>query len=219
MTVQNLLLLLEKVLSWPVTAFVTVLLFRKPLISLINRLSTLNIGKDLFSIAAPLPALQSEKPVDMGLEKRIIPVDQSKYGESPLVSRREGLIRQDLKKLQLDAPSPEAIDVLVRHLALTQLFLNAEQIYRTIFGSQIALLKQLNIAGSMTRDKLQSFYDTAKAQFPLLYDTYSFEQYLHYLQAFNLIYTQDSKQYVITDEGKAFLQWIVTVGAIEIKPF
>ena len=45
----------------------------------------------------------------------------------------------------------------------------------------------------------------------------SVEQYLHYLQSWNLVSTQDNKQYVITDEGKAFLQWIVLVGAIENK--
>jgi len=219
MTNQILSLLLDKVLSWPVVTFITVLLFKKPLIALLNRLIRLKVGKDLFSIDAPLPALQSEKPIDTGLENRTSPIEQAKYGESPLVRRREDLIRQDMKKFQLDAQPQEAIDVLVRHLAVTQLFLYAEQVYRIIFGSQIALLKQLNIALSLTRDQLESFYGTAKAQFPLLYDTYSFEQYLHYLQAFNLISTQDNKQYFITDEGKAFLQWIVSVGAPESKPF
>jgi hypothetical protein len=217
MIVQNLLLLLEKVLSWPVATFVTVLLFRKPLLGLLNRLITLRVGKDLFSIYAPLPVLQSEKPVDTGLENRTSPVEQAKYGESPLVRRREELIWQDLQKLQLDAQPQEAVKILVRHLALAQLLLNAELIYRTIFGSQIGLLKQLNIAGSLSREQLEIFYETAKAQFPLVYATYSFEQYLHYLQSWNLVSTQDNKQYVITDEGKAFLQWIVLVGAIENK--
>jgi len=219
MTVPNLLLLLEKVLSWPVVTLITVLLFRKPLLGLLNRLSTLKVGKDLFSLDATLPALQSEKSVDTGLNNKTSLVEHAKYGESPLVRRREELIRQDLQKFQLDANPQEAVNVLVSHLAVAQLSLYAEHIYRTIFGSQIALLKQLNVVGSLTRDQIEIFYETAKAQFPLLYNTYPFEQYLHYLQVFNLIYAQDNKQYVITDEGKAFLQWIVSVGASEIKPF
>jgi hypothetical protein len=219
MTNQILPLLLDKVFSWPVAIFVIVSIFRKPLIGLFNRGFSLRVGKDLFSIAAPFPALQSEKPGETGLENRTSPVEKAKYGELPLVRRREDLIRQDLQKLQPDAQPQEVVNVLVRHLAVAQLSLYAEQIYRTIFGSQIALLKQLNIAGSLTRDQLESFYETAKAQFPLLYATYSFEQYLHYLQVWNLISTQDNKHYVITDEGKAFLQWIVIVGASEIKPF
>ena len=215
MIVQNILLLLEKVLSWPVVTFVTVLLFRKPLLGLLNRLISLKVGKDLLSIDAPLPTLQFEKPIDMGLENRTSLIEQAKYGESPLVQRREELIRQDLEKLPLNNNPQEAINILVRHLAIAQLFLYAEQVYRTIFGSQIALLKQLNIALSLTRDKLESFYETAKDQFPVVYATYSFDQYLHYLQSWNLISTDDNKHYVITDEGKAFLQWIVLVGAID----
>jgi predicted transcriptional regulator len=217
MTVQNLLFLLEKVLSWPVATFVTVLIFRRPLLGLLNRLIALRIGKYLFFLDAPLSVIQSEKPIHKGLETRTSLVEQFKYDESPIVCRREELIRQDLQKLQLDTNQQEAITILVRHLAITQLYLYAEQVYRTIFGSQIALLKQLNIALSITRDQIESFYEMAKAQFPVVYATYSFEQYIHYLQSWNLVSTQDNKQYAITDEGKAFLQWIVLVGAVENK--
>jgi predicted transcriptional regulator len=216
---QNLLSLLEKVLSWPVMTLVTILLFRKPLLDLLNRLSTLKVGKDLFCIDAPLPTIQSEKSADTGLESKTSLIEQAKYGESPIVHRYEELIQQDLKKLQLDVNPQEAVNILVRHLALAQLLNRAEVIYRTIFGSQIALLKQLNIIGSMAREQVESFYNIAKAQFSLLYDTYSFDEYLHFLEAFNLIQTNDNKKYIITDEGKAFLQWMIGVGANEIKPF
>lgn len=93
--------------------------------------------------------------MDTGLENKTSLVEQAKYGEEPLVRRREDLIRQDLKKFKLENTPEEAVNVLVRHLALTQLLLHAEQIYRTIFGSQIALLKQLNIGGAITREQLE----------------------------------------------------------------
>lgn len=218
MSVQNILLLMEKVLSWPVVTFVTIVLFKKPLLGLLNRLSTIKVGKDLFSIDAPLPPIQAEKPLDIGLENGKNLVELAKYGESPLVRRREELIRQDLKKLQIDGDPKEAIDILVKHLAMAQLLHNAELIYRTIFGSQIILLKQLNV-GSLSIEQIESFYNTAKAQYPLLYNTYSLEEYLHYLKAFNLMQMDDNKRFVITDEGKAFLQWMIGVGASEIKPF
>jgi len=219
MTIQNLLLFLEKVLSWPVAIVVLVLLFRKPLLGLLNRLSTLKVGKELFSIDAP-PIIQSDKPIETSLENKASLIEKAKYGEYPIVQRREELIRQDLQKLQLDSQPQEAVNVLVRHLALSQLLLFAEQIYRNIFGSQIALLKHLNVVGTLRKDQIENlFYNVAKLNFPSLYDTYSFEQYLHYLKAFNLISTTDNQTFVITDEGKLFLEWMVHVGAIEIKPF
>jgi hypothetical protein len=106
----------------------------------------------------------------------------------------------------------------VNHLAVTQLQLRAETTYRTIFGTQIALLKFLNMRGGGTSTRLSQFYEDAKKAFPELYANYSFEQYLEFLSARGLI-IQTPERCVITVAGKEFLKWMADAGVSENKPF
>ena len=103
--------------------------------------------------------------------------------------------------------------------ATTQLLLRAEMTYRTIFGSQIALLKFLNTTGGHTRADLLRYYEVIKAQFPELYGTYSFEQYLHYLVSQGLIIAQGPDEYNITIAGQEFLKWMTSASVTENKPY
>jgi hypothetical protein len=57
------------------------------------------------------------------------------FGVPPIVQEQENLIHNDLKKLNI---SPEEIvKLLVRHLAVTQLYNRAEFIYRTILAVRL----------------------------------------------------------------------------------
>src|SRR5882762_611711 len=108
-------------------------------------------------------------------------------GVPPIVQEQERLIHEELKKLNLLTDKEELVKILVRHLAVTMLWARAEFVYRTIFGSQIALLRFLNIAAVGTKAQLLQFYENAKSHFPEVYALYSFEQYLHYLLTNSLI--------------------------------
>ena len=240
-------LILEKLFSWPgVVILLTLtcsLIFRKPLSALIERAIKLQVGKEWLSVDTPAAASRQmeSKPPEIGLVSEIKPVETESglanvpavtngdtnkelqqvknFDVPPIVQHQEELIRASLKKFNLDVNPKETIDLLIKHLAVTQLWLTAERVYRMIFGSQITLLKFLNTSGGSTsKVTLSQYYDVVKTQFPESYNNYSFEQYLQFLLTQGLITTEDNEHYVITMGGKEFLKWIMEAGLPEDKP-
>jgi hypothetical protein len=187
------------------------------------------------SLAVAAASLQVAKPPEIGLSEALnVPstkrdndnlapelaqrLDQVRSLDvMPIVREQEKLIKADIERLKI-TPS-ELTDLLIKHLAVCQLVLRAEFLYRTIFGSQIALLKAANMFGPRDREQMLQFYDAAKNKFPLLYQSYSFEQYLQYLLLQGLLMQEASGKYVITMAGKEFLKWLAEVGATENKAF
>ena len=142
----------------------------------------------------------------------------SSIGVPPVIQKQERLILNDLQKMQLS--DEKSVDLLIRHLAATQLLLNAEQTYRMIFGSQIVVLRHLNTYGPRTRSQIQAIYDQVKMKHPELYSDYPFQQYLAFLTSQRLIATEDQGEtFQITDEGKEFLKWMTAASVLEEKPF
>ena len=136
---------------------------------------------------------------------------------SPIVVEQQNLIRADL--IALGMSENEQIDILIKHLAVTQLCLRAEIVYREIFGSQIALMKFLNRTSVGTRAQLLLFYEEAKSQFPNIYESYSFDQYLTYLLSRGLVLTERNEEYSLTIAGKEFLKWLTETNLGENKLF
>ena len=211
----------DKLVSWPVVAFVAVWAFRKPLAALLSRESVkVGLGKELFTLSAERAVeLQKEKTVVVkGLEgsesERLLEVAKN-VDVSPIVQEQMGLIRADLERLHVEPQ--QLVNLLVKHLAVTQLYLRGEGIYRTIFGSQIALLRQLNTTNSLSRAELLPYYEKAKAAFPAQYENYSFDAYLKYLIGRVLIIAQADQRYAITVAGKEFLKWMTEMGLPEDK--
>jgi hypothetical protein len=186
----------------------------------------LNLAKDQEASAVVVAAAQSQAtPAEQGLESRPVGrTDQQldpleRPNVSQLVLAQEARIRADLARLHLDEQPEKAINLLIEHLATAQLLHTAEQLYRQIFGSQIAILKHLNLTTAANEERIREFYNDAAAQFPTLYEHYSFSSYLNFLRARGLIATQDDASYTITSIGRAFLQWMVANGISEAKPF
>jgi hypothetical protein len=190
-----------------------------------DRLSGVKVNKSGLeaSLAVAAASLQVAKPPETGLSEALEPelaqrLDQIRSLDvTPIVREQEKLIKADIERLKI-APS-ELTDLLIKHLAVCQLTLRAEFLYRTIFGSQIALLKAANLFGPRDRGQMLQFYDAAKIKFPLLYQSYSFEQYLQYLLLQGLVVQESSGKYAITVAGKEFLKWLAEVGATEDKAF
>lgn len=65
---------------------------------------------------------------------------------TPIISVAENYIRDALSRISGD----EQIDYLVRALAEPNVTVQFERIYRVIFGSQIVLLKKLNMGNAGT---------------------------------------------------------------------
>ena len=122
-------------------------------------------------------------------------------------------IRQELRQGNL-TEGPEAVDVLVRHLAATQIAYWCEQIYTYIYGSQISLLHYLNqnrTAGSTVDDLRTPFYEPAVTLYPDLYGAYTFEQYINFLTSRFLIRNDGGRLY-ITNFGVEFLRYVTDRG-------
>ena len=131
----------------------------------------------------------------------------------------EERIKKDLENRRID--DKKAIEILCRHLAGTQIALNFEQIYSTIWGSQINLLKYLNsrVPTGDTADNLKViFYETAAIIHPLIYAGYPFENYLYFLRSRTLI-MEENGIYNITNLGRDFLVYMMQTGKSEARPY
>lgn len=193
--------------------------FRRPLTSLLNRIQSFTAGKEGVTVdASTAVSIQKTTTVkDTEAAQRLSVVKD--VAVSPSVLAREQRIKTDMKGLNLQ-PNQETVDILVRQLAVTQAIAAAEMIYRTIFGSQIALLRNMNTTpGTVPRQVVEAVYSAAALRFPDLYATYSFQQWLNYLLENGLIETKDQLQFSISVDGKEFLKWLTDRGLRDDKPF
>lgn len=143
--------------------------------------------------------------------------DLMKHGEGfQIINDQEVLIKEDLEKRNLDY-SGSTNEVLIRHLAASQISCWFETTYNTIFGSQIELLKHLNVTPEgATYEYASNFYDIVKNQYPDQLSTWSLENYLQYLFDTRLIEKKENNLF-ITQTGIEFLTLLTKVGYAELK--
>jgi len=90
--------------------------------------------------------------------------------------------------------------------------LAVEKAYRAIFSSQVEALNMIGSYGSSVPIKhIREIYLAAKNKSPEVYESYTFEQWLEYLEAFELIVVT-AEDVALTDLGKAFIPHLVDVG-------
>ena len=122
----------------------------------------------------------------------------------------ENSIREDLDHMKID--ESRQIEILIKSLASAQGTLNYENIHRVIWGSQLSLLRHLNTTSKgSSLEVLKVFYDEGSVRAPDMYANYSFEQYLAYLTACNLIEKHDNC-YLITQLGVDYLGYLTLYG-------
>lgn len=204
-----------EIIIWPlcliIIAITFMLLFRAPLLSFIERAT--KIGNDKFSINA-----------DQKLDKKQIETKNSSYIDSAYGMFKEGtmnwfrkVVAENSKYEGLDDDSKK-IETLVRYSAVMSLVNNFEFIYYNIYGSQIALLREINKSTNSTKSSVEYIYIEAKKQYPDLYKEYSYDKYLNFLKGVNLILINNEKL-VITDLGVDFLKYLLDAKKDENKHF
>ena len=111
------------------------------------------------------------------------------------------------------------MEVLIKHLAGTQVLLAFERIHSSIFGSQIFLLKKLNeVAGQgRAEEYVNNHIDYVKEQYPEQLGNWSFEQYLSFLYS-QLLIVRHGDQIHITNMGVEYLTWLARNGRREDNP-
>ena len=187
--------------TWPfvslILGVVALILFRKPLSGLINRLRKAGPWLE----AAPPETQQSLQKLDETVQ------DLMNFGSSPAVLYRERLIKEDIETRQIANAGEKLVNILVRQLAVTRLALSCEQIYNIIFGSQIHLLRAINNAGTsgLPMNSVVGHFEHVAQLFPAL-QTFTIKGYLGYLFDANLMTAQNDVCYIMPD-GTEFLVW------------
>ena len=195
---------LTKHLAWPISIIVIVLILRKPISNILEKLKKANIKGSEFEFGAQptqTPAKLEATPIN-------IPIPTDSVG---MQKDFEDLIRRDLKAANIQDQA-EKEKILISHLAATQLNAAYERVNSDIFGSQIDLLRSLNSVTIPAKlSSLKLFYDDATMKYPEFYKNYSFKAYTNYLLNMGLV-EQCDDGYRITKFGTGYLVYIVEKG-------
>lgn len=211
----------ERMTGWPVMFLSIAFILRGELGSLLARVSQAKVSHTGVDVSFT-GQVQSTGSLEKGLVAIANPTPNFRdpklqFNTSNVVRSREALIRRDLEQLQLNTPTDATVDLLVNHLALTQCAAAAERLYRLIFGSQIAILKCLNTRTDSPEAPIRAIYGEAKGRYPAFYESYSFEEYIQFLVSWELITVTADHKYKITETGREFLGYMVSLGLSDEK--
>lgn len=195
--------------SWPFTVLLVgsfaLILFKKPLIGLIERAHEVGMGgvkvstkvQEQRQLESSTPSLREDKLI--------------KAVQSPLLSEMEEQIRKDLDVYSKDGIEREK--VLIKAVAANQIAVVFERTYSLIFGSQLAILQFLASSPNILErpEAILPFYEKAKAGYPSLYETYSFDKWLSFMKS-SILVTQQNESIGITVRGKEFLKYLIDHG-------
>lgn len=202
-------------ISWPhitlILGVVFFVLFRKEISNFILRIR--RIGKEGVQADTELNPQKAEETKTGDI------IDNIEIEKSVLLKEVEASIYQDLETRGLDHQS-DTTKVLVRNLAVTRIYLEHEQSYNAILGSQIVLLKKLNEVSGIGRDGgyIEEFFSGVQERYPEAFSTWTCDTYTQYLFGRGLI-TLDNGKYHITHKGQDFLIWLARSGKTEDKGY
>lgn len=195
-------------LAWPgavtviVLSIFAMLLFRSELKNFFSRLHEVGWMK----LLAHPPTVPQEA-------KEIIPkpsnVDALLKGfDNKMLVDFEDVIIEILKQNEINS-SADRERYLIRHLASAWVTQFLEYVYNTIFGSQIQALQILNQNPTgLPVQLVKMWYDVGKAGLPEVYENWSFENWLNYLETSMLI-SVSGESVQITAFGNEFLRYLV----------
>jgi len=196
------------IIVWPVAVvflgFGFMLIFKHSINDLINRIKRIDkSGLETFESSQIQTTTVKPDPLTEFL---------STY-DNPLLREQESEIEKDLEKRGL-TNSSASHKALVRSLAGTQILLHFERVQQIIWASQIALLNYLNSkADAVPVSEATPFYEAGRKYFNKMYQNYSFDQWLSFLESHLLIEYKYSK-ISLSKAGREFLKWRIEVGRV-----
>lgn len=129
---------------------------------------------------------------------------KAEASSSALVKQRAAQILENLQNLKFtESQKMELGSLVVAGLQAENHFWKA---YNFIFGTQIALLQELN-SRALPEQAVQGYFDGVKGRFPDVYSSATREGYLSFLLNYELIDIVGG-QYAITEQGREFLVWM-----------
>jgi len=113
------------------------------------------------------------------------------------------------RQLQLQTTDKDKqLDILLHWLALTNIQLAFERVYRNIFGSQATALVSMNNVGGASEEIVRQIYAQAAAQYPDVFKAFPFETWIAFLLNSGLAVRTDNR-YQTTAYGRGFLKYVV----------
>ncbi|WPR76026.1 hypothetical protein [Algoriphagus sp. NG3] len=191
---------LADTIKWPVLIIVGLLIFRKPIFDLINRITKVGYGNK--SIEAKQQITASEKK-----SEEISHIDRlvGLFRPETIEMFREA-VAKETEVSKLKTPD-EQIERLTNYSCLMYIMRHFDIVYNNIFGSQIRILEYVNSHSRETQRSIEFFYENAKKSHPKFYENYSYEEYLNFLFDFNLL-REDGGILAITILGVDFLKYL-----------
>jgi len=201
-----------EILAWPLVLFIIFLMLKTPIKDFLNRIKSIGYkGAGIETVPfkkqseeeSPIEILRKEKPNEY-LEKI-----KGYFSPETIELVKEAVIKES----QVDTyeTPEEREEVLFTYSQLLHLTKHFNNIYSSIYGSQINILTRLNSSVFETKETLQGYYEFAKASFPKTYENYSYDNYLNYLKSFSLI-IEEAGAINLTILGKDFLKYILESG-------
>ena len=146
-------IILTDTLKWPLVIIIVILIFRKPLVDLINRVTKVGYGNK--SLEAKQQAAE-KKTKEISHIERIM----AQFLPETIDSFKEDIATEtEVEKLK---SAEEKIDRLTNYSCVIYILRNYDTIYNSIFGSQIRILEHMNSHAEQTRESIKFLYDNAK---------------------------------------------------------
>ncbi len=223
--------IVERLLSWPVVVFVLAFIFKKPVARFLETIDFFKfkggVGEVEVSrradqqneaaartpqdpLAISVSGQQLVLPLPEEIAKRRTLVTQFGGNEKFILDEIEGL-KDDLRQLNFSLESPETAEVLIRHLAVTQLLQRAETLYRLIFGSQMAAMERMNFHGPQEQEHITPFFEKARNRSPRFYADTNFDTWIGFLISQRVV-VHENGRYAITIYGREFLKFVTVNG-------
>lgn len=181
-----------KVLAWPIVVVVVFLSLREKLKDLIGKVCNLHWGS-------------------VGLT-----ISQDSSGNEAKVKKSEAEIVKDLPNIE-DATAKlgemtSSLEETKKDLLAARIQLDFERIYRVIFGSQIALIKNLiGKPSGVNRNFIEAIFQETQKSYSDILGKWSLDGYLGYLITNRLI-EFDGLNYKSTNKGFSFIEYITNMG-------
>ncbi|MCH8135429.1 MAG: hypothetical protein IIB77_05565 [Proteobacteria bacterium] len=199
------------VVKWPVIALIGIWWFKKEFSDLMGRIRKVNKGGVKFRDKTRQPMIAPDRPTpgDEQYEQMM------QYGYSNLLPDAERLIDKDFAEREI-VRDEQKIDILRRHLAVTQIYLQFQQIHAFIFGSQVALLRDLNsvVLEGRNQEYIDAWANAVIAREQL--EGWTAQQYMAYLLTSNLVlFDEDAQIWKLSLLGQDYLLWILRENKLE----
>jgi len=188
-------------IKWPIVFIIGLLLLRKPLVNLINRITKVGYGNKTLE-ANQQTVLKKET------EKETSKIDLAVGLFRPkTIELFKNFVEQETEISKLESDK-EKIVRLTNYSCILYIMRHFDNLYNSIFGSQIKILERLNTLRPETKESLKYFYEYAKKNNPTFFENYSYDNYMNFLFSYNLIIEEENNNISITFLGIDFLKYL-----------